>query len=60
MTKSEAIQVRFYKAKKLPSAYFATEKELDIPALRIAKPSAYKNRYGTYKSGKILSVRYYE
>jgi hypothetical protein len=58
--KSEAVTIRMYKAKKLPSCYFASKKDMTIPSLRSAKPAMKKDRNGCFKSGRILAVRYYE
>jgi len=58
--KSEAIQIRMHNMKKLPSSYFASKKDLSIPSYRSAKPATKKDEHGTFKSGRIVAVRYYE
>ena len=46
--------------KALPPHYYATHSDLSNPKLRSAKPGEFVSKLGYYKSGKILSVRYYE
>lgn len=46
--------------KSLPPHYYATQSDLNNPKLRSAKPGEFVSKFGCYKSGKILSVRYYE
>jgi hypothetical protein len=58
--KSEVVQMRVQNMKKLPSSYFASKKDLSIPSYRSAKPAMKKDEHGTFKSGRIVAVRYYE
>lgn len=58
--KFEAIQLRTYDTKRLPSCYFATKRDMSIPSLRSATPATKKDSYGTFKSGRILAVRNYK
>lgn len=60
MKKSETLEMRVFKAKKLPSIYFATKSDMQNPNYRSAKPGRVKDSHGTYKSGRILAVRNYE
>lgn len=57
--KSE-IKIQHKGRKSLPPHYYATPQDLNNPKLRSAKPGEFSVRMGCYKSGKILSVRYYE
>jgi hypothetical protein len=54
------IEMKYSGRKALPPHYYATHSDLSNPKLRSAKPGEFVSKLGYYKSGKILSVRYYE
>jgi hypothetical protein len=54
------IEMKYIRRKSLPPYYYATHSDLSNPKLRSAKPGEFVSKLGYYKSGKILSVRYYE
>jgi hypothetical protein len=50
----------FQRKNGYPPSYYATEKDLANLRYRVAQPSVIKNEHGSFKNGRITSVRYYE
>jgi len=50
----------FQRKNGYPPSYYATEKDLTNLRYRVAQPSVIKNEHGSFKNGRITSVRYYE
>ncbi len=50
----------FQRKNGYPPSYYATEKDLANLRYRVAQPSVTKNEHGSFKNGRITSVRYYE
>lgn len=52
------VKIKTYQRKNgYPSGYYATEKELNDPKFRSASPGRILNETGTYRNGRIVSMR---
>jgi hypothetical protein len=54
------IEMKTYQRKNgYPSSYYASETELNNPKFRSASPANKPTEYGTFRNGRIISMRVY-